>query len=261
MNRVFWRAVGVFAGVALCASLARASKVSDLEAAVAALNNRLDQVEQREENLKIDIEAQNQDLVMDLKKSQADIRTDINALRQELSQLEEIVKELSQRLSSMEAKMTTLPQDGNTPVTTIASADQAPAAAEAGSAKQRSANDAYDLGVKFYKDGQFDAARPQFEAFLKANPNAAGAEDAQFKIAECYFQQRDFKRAIIEYDQFRQKYPKSKKMPAALFKMGLSFEKLGKKDVAATTYKDLITLYPKSQEAAQAKLQLDKIGN
>jgi tol-pal system protein YbgF len=261
MNRVFWRVIGVIAGITLCANIAGATKMSDLEAAVASLKARVDQVEQREEDLKTDIGKQNQNLVMDLKKSQADLRSDISDIHVELSQLEEMVKELSQRMTVLEGKATMTPQQGSTPVTTIASVEESPAApaAEPGAGKQKTAREAYDLGVELYSDGKYDAARSQFEASLKVNPNSASAEDAQFKIAECNYQARDYKRAIIEYDKFRNKYPRSKKIPAAMLKMGLSFEKLGRKDVATTTYKDLIASFPKSSEAAQAKQQLEKM--
>ena len=262
MNRVFWRVIGVCVSTALCANIAHASKMSDLEAAVAALKSRVDQVEQREEGIKTDIGKQNQNLVMDLKKSQADLRADIADIHQELSQVEEMIKELSQRMTDLEGKMTVMRQQGSTPVTTIASVDESPAApppSGAVSAKQKAAREAYDLGVELYNDGKYDAARSQFEASLKVNPNAPSAEDAQFKVAECNYQARDYKRAIIEYDKFRNNYPRSKKTAAAMLKMGLSFEKLGRKDVATTTYKDLIASFPKSQEAAQAKQQLEKM--
>jgi len=263
MNRVFWRVIGVCVSAALCANIAHASKMSDLEAAVAALKSRVDQVEQREESLRADIASDNQKLVMDLKKSQADLRTDLADIHLELSQVEEMIKELSQRMTDLEGKMTMMPQQGSTPVTTIASAsvEESPAVPPAGavSVKQKNAREAYDLGVELYNDGKFDAARSQFEASLKVNPNSPSAEDAQFKIAECNYQARDYKRAIIEYDKFRNKYPRSKKTAAAMLKMGLCFEKLGRKDVATTTYKDLIASFPKSQEAAQARQQLEKM--
>jgi tol-pal system protein YbgF len=271
MNRAFWLTVVLCAGLLLGMVPARASKMSDLEDLVLSLKARVDQVEKREETLRTDIASDNQKLVMDLKKNQADIKTDLMDIHQELSQIEEMIKEINQRMSDLEGKMTMTPQQGATPTTTIASTEQlggppappsqpppqaeTPAAVE----KKKTAKEAYDLGVQLYADGRWDAARSQFEASVKISPDSATAEDAQFRIAECYYQQRDFKRAIIEYDKFQQKYPRSKRMPAVLLRMGLSFEKLGRKDVAATTFKDLIASYPKSQEAQQAKAQLEKM--
>jgi tol-pal system protein YbgF len=272
----------------LASGAAHATKISDMEDEIAALNARLDKVEEREENYRKDLDQHkrsDQDTALELKKNQADIKTDISSIRTELSQLEEVVRELSQKVNDLENKLTVLPQQGSTPVLTtaqaetvqtqVASAEEAPAPsppakvqagkpAGAGAASDRlekktAGNEGYDLGAAYFDDGKFDAAQAQFEAFIKANPNSPLAEDAQFKIAECLYQQKDYKRAVIEYDKLQKAYPKSKKVPASLLKIGLCFEKLGKKDVAETTYKDLIATYPKSAEAAQAKALLNNL--
>lgn len=284
MNRIFRRGKCLLLGVALAASSAGATKISDLETQLAAFNARLDQVEQREENYRKDLEASkksNQDLALELKKGQADLKLEIQNLRQELSQLEEAVREISSKLSMLEEKLTLIPQQGSTPaLTTASSADTTqlaaaeaqtreapagtaaakPASPSAGIEKSaKTASEGYELGVKYFNAGNYDAAAAQFTAFLKANPGSKFAEDAQFKTAECYYELKDYKRAVLEYDQFQKKFPKSPNFPASMLKMGLCFEKQGKKDVAETIYKDLIATYPKSTEAAQARNQLNKL--
>jgi len=275
MNRITLWAVSILAGCAFAIGSADASRLSDLEVQVQALSARLDQVEQREENYRKEVEAQkklSQDMFLELKKNQADLKTDVQSLREQLNQLAELMKELTQKVVDLEAKFTVQPIQGNTPITTTAMKEAAGGTTEnkqlsaaAGSAPtaqalpEKSLTEGYQLGVSYYNEGKYDAARAQFEAFIKANPGSPSSEDAQFKIAECYFQQKDYKRAALEYNNLREKYPKSKKLPAALYKMGLCFERLGKKDAAQTTYKDLIASYPQSPEASQAKVQLDKL--
>jgi len=146
-------------------------------------------------------------------------------------------------------------------VVNVAAGPAGKPAAEAGilAKKAESANPGYDLGLKYFGEGKYDAAGAQFEAFVKANPASPLSEDASFKIAECFYQLKDYKRAAVEFNGFTQQYPKSKKVPAASLRIGLCLEKLGKKDEAKTTYEDLIATYPKSSEAMQAKTLLDKL--
>ena len=290
MKQWLKRLMSLTVGLMLCAGAANATKSSDLEAEISALNARLDKVEEREESYRKDLDQHkrlDQDTALELRKGQADIKTDIQGIRTELSQLEEVVCELSQKIDALENKLTVLPQQGGTPVLTtaqaetaqthangVASAAEAPApspparsssgkpggaAAAADKLEKKAGSEGYELGESYFEAGKFEAAEAQFEAFITANPNSPLAEDAQFKIAECLYQQKDYKRAVIEYDKLQKSYPKSKKVPASMLKMGLCFERLGKKDIAETTYKDLIATYPKSAEAGQAKTLLNNL--
>jgi len=278
MDRIYRWGMGLLAGLAILSAPARGSRISELETGLEALKARMAEVEEREENYRKAVESSkraNHDLLLEVKKGQADLKTEIQGLKQDLSQLEQAVQDLGQRMAEMEARLNLTPQQGGTPVLTTAQADKAERAAaseampplaqarpQAGAispGETKLSTEGYDLGVRYYNEGKFDAARAAFEAFIKAGPGSPASEDAQFKIAECYFRQNDFKRATLEYDKFTKDYPAGKKMPMAMFRMGLCFEKLDKKDIAEATYKGLIAAYPNSPEAAQAKTQIGKM--
>jgi tol-pal system protein YbgF len=113
-------------------------------------------------------------------------------------------------------------------------------------------------GLLRMKKQDFSGARDSFKAFIAANPKSPKVADAQFYIAESYFSEKWYEKAIIIYDEVFRKYTKNAKRPAARYKQGLSFEKLGDKANARTCYKDVVTLYPNSPEAKLAKKSLDK---
>ena len=80
-----------------------------------------------------------------------------------------------------------------------------------------------------------------------------------FESGENYFDKKDYKAAILEYEKYRSKSPKGKNFATATYKMGVSFQELGMKDEAKTFYDEVISKHPKSEEARKAKSRLQKI--
>jgi tol-pal system protein YbgF len=115
----------------------------------------------------------------------------------------------------------------------------------------------YQAAVDQVQRKNYGAARSQFEAFLKAYPGTDLSDNAQFWIGECYFAQGHYQRAVLEYDTVRKKYPAGNKVPAALWKMSLAFDKLGNRDVARSFLKELLEKYPDSPEAGLAQEKLN----
>jgi TolA-binding protein len=80
-----------------------------------------------------------------------------------------------------------------------------------------------------------------------------------FESGENYFDKKDYKAAILEYEKYRNKYPKGKNFASATYKMGVSFQELGMKEEAKTFYDEVVTKHSKSDEARKAKSRLQKI--
>ena len=104
------------------------------------------------------------------------------------------------------------------------------------------------LGAKNYA-----AAREDFKSLLQKYPKSTLVSDAQFQIAESYFNDQWYEKAILEYQVVIAKYKKSQKRPSALYKQARAFELIGDKANAKARYKDLMSVYPASSEAALAK--------
>ncbi|MFZ4524889.1 MAG: tol-pal system protein YbgF [Chlorobium sp.] len=113
-----------------------------------------------------------------------------------------------------------------------------------------------NAGMEKLKQNSYGAARESFSALLRAYPKSELAADAQFFIAESYFGEKWYEKAILEYQVVISRYTKSQKRPAALYKQARSFEITGDATSAKLRYTNLVNVYPKSVEAGLAKKKL-----
>ena len=102
----------------------------------------------------------------------------------------------------------------------------------------------------------YPAARESFTLLLQRKPASALDDEAQFYVAESYFGEKWYEKAILEYQVVISKYTKSSKRPAALYKQALSFELTGDAVNAKARYRDLVNIYPASSQAALARKKL-----
>lgn len=105
-------------------------------------------------------------------------------------------------------------------------------------------------------EGQIVVMAQELQA-LKAAPTPVDAKTA-FESAEDLFEKKEWKKAILAYQKFRDANPKSKKFPKATLRIGLAFNELGMKDEAKTFFEEVLAKYPSSEEAKQAKSKLKK---
>lgn len=79
---------------------------------------------------------------------------------------------------------------------------------------------------------------------------------SNFDIADDFFKKKDWKKAILLFQKYRDENPKGKYYVDATFKMGACFQELGMKEEAATFYNDVINNHPKSEFAKMAKTKM-----
>lgn len=85
------------------------------------------------------------------------------------------------------------------------------------------------LGKGYHDRQEYAAARALFEEFL-ANAKWKfddRAPEAQLLVGDGFYAQRDYRAAILAYQKVRETWPTSRFLPDALYKLGLSFDKLG----------------------------------
>jgi tol-pal system protein YbgF len=116
-------------------------------------------------------------------------------------------------------------------------------------------NEAFEKAKASYDSKQYDAAIDGFTLYLK-NSKAKRAEEAHFFRGESFFQLKQYKKAIVDYSKFPEKYTSSKRLPDALYKIGLSFDALGMKSDAQGFFAEVVEKFPKSAEAKKAKTKL-----
>lgn len=115
--------------------------------------------------------------------------------------------------------------------------------------------DTFDQGRKQFDSGNFDAAVDSFTEYLKSS-KPVHVEEALYLRGEAYYSLKQYKKAIVDYSKFPEKYPKSKFMPGALYRIGRSFENLGMNEDAKGFYQELVDKFPKSAEAKKARAKI-----
>jgi tol-pal system protein YbgF len=117
----------------------------------------------------------------------------------------------------------------------------------------------YDAAKKLFDDGDNENARIQFENFINKYPDSDNADNARFWIADSYYVEKWFEKAILGYQKVLEDYPDSNKLPAARLKQGYAFAELGEKANARLILKELIKKHPNTNEAGYAREKLKKL--
>jgi tol-pal system protein YbgF len=184
----------------------------------------------------------------------------IAALDNRLRQLEQELSGLRQRVTQAEPQRGVAPQPPAQPGATSPQATQprpAPTAAAAPTPQQAEA--IYREGFDFMNRGEYARARDRFQAFLKAAPSSEFAEGAVYAIAETYYREKDYENAILKYEELVARFPKGRRVPAALLYQGLAFKELGAPKDARALLEKVVQAYPNSTEATLARVELPKL--
>jgi tol-pal system protein YbgF len=119
--------------------------------------------------------------------------------------------------------------------------------------------DEYKSGLRAFQAQQFDNAIQQFRSFQRKYPTSDMADDAQYWIGESYFNQKDYNRAILEFNDVL-KYRKGDRVPAALLRQAQAFLEIGDKTDARLILQKLLNDHPNSEQAQEAKARLQVLG-
>lgn len=117
----------------------------------------------------------------------------------------------------------------------------------------------YAAAYELFREGKYEKSREAFESFLKQYPKSEFSDNAQFWIGECYYFEKKYEKAIIEYDKVVKNFPEGSKVPYALLKQGLSFLQLGDKASAKLLLQQVIKDYPNTSQARIARTRLAEI--
>jgi tol-pal system protein YbgF len=118
----------------------------------------------------------------------------------------------------------------------------------------------YAAAYGLYTQGKYDAAVANFRRYLDAYGSTEQADNALFWIAESHFAQMKFEDALREYDRVITNYPAGDRVPAAYYKMGLTLLSLERREEGVSALRNLVALHPNAVEAAQARQELQRLG-
>ena len=169
-----------------------------------------------------------------------------------LARLEEVGNQNSQRLSRIEQVLKLEPM-------VIGSKTESRIKPEGPATKAPSETELYNKAKQAFDQGNMAAARKGFEDLILNYPNSQNADNAQFWIGETFFREKQYEKAILEYQKVIEKYPKGNKVPAALLKQGYAFQSLGDKVNSRLIFEELVRKHPNTSEAKAASDKLKEM--
>jgi Uncharacterized protein conserved in bacteria len=116
----------------------------------------------------------------------------------------------------------------------------------------------YMRSLGHFQNQDFVPAIAGFEELVKADATNDLADNSQYWLAECYYSQKDFKRAIAEFEKVFT-YAGTDKDDDAQLKIGLSYQSIGNVDKAREEFQRLIDYFPGSEYYPKAKEALRQL--
>ena len=115
----------------------------------------------------------------------------------------------------------------------------------------------YEFATSFLKVGDYTTAERAFREFVLSNPNHELAGNAQYWYAETFRIRQLYTDAASAYLEGYQKYPKGKKAPINLLKLGVSMVQIGEKDQGCKMINGVEKQYPKANQSVIQKAKYE----
>ena len=235
--------------------------------------NRIDNIERDLALLKTDLSKEISFLGRESNKNRASSQANLDSIRadfQILSGRFEEARHLSDkalnsnrafleiaegRLASIETRLAKLEEDVKAQGEILSGMKGSAASLKEGDERgsEASAKELYKSALDLIRAGKTKESRDLFKLYLRNYPEGALANNAQFWIGESYYNEKEYEKAIVEYDDVVKKYPSGGKVPAALLKQGMAFRKMKDYKTGNAILNKLIKEHPGSEETIVAK--------
>tara|TARA_B100000767_G_scaffold262322_1_gene274863 strand:+ start:509 stop:1456 length:948 start_codon:yes stop_codon:yes gene_type:complete len=120
------------------------------------------------------------------------------------------------------------------------------------------AEEQYEFAVGFMKIGDYETAEFALKEFINKNKTHDLAGNAQYWYGETFRIRQLYSDAATAYLDGYQNYPKSKKAPDNLLKLGMTMVQLGEKDQGCKMISGLKKEYPKASKSVLQKAQYEQ---
>ena len=223
---------------------------------IVKLKNQADFLEQSNKRLE-DRTAQVDSLIREqielTHRLRADLATTLGGMDERMEIVESKLEDLGHRFPELSRKMEQVKREISTKKDTAKVSDTSTVISV--DPKQL-----YDAAYLDLTKGKYDLAITGFSNYLKYFPETEQAANAQYWLGECYYAEKNYTRAAIEFHKVLENYSTGTKVPSALYKLGLSLLELKSVSQANKYFEELINNYPNTQEAklAQEKLKQNK---
>ncbi len=115
----------------------------------------------------------------------------------------------------------------------------------------------YEFATSFLQVGDYTTAERAFREFVMTNPDHELAGSAQFWYAETFRIRQLYTDAASAYLEGYQKYPKGKKAPDNLLRLGVSMVQIGEKDQGCKMINGVSLQYPNAKKSVLLKAEYE----
>jgi TolA-binding protein len=116
----------------------------------------------------------------------------------------------------------------------------------------------YSQAEKAYQKGKYKEAYTLYKE-VASTTSSGNSVAARFMMGESLYMQKEYDKAIMQYQKIISQHSSDPKAPAAMLKQSMAFQKLADKDTAKVIYKKLLKKHGGSPEAVTAKEYLEKL--
>ena len=171
---------------------------------------------------------------------------------------------VSHRESEPRAKtaVTTLPppsSDDNLGVAPVPPIRASPTAASEHAAPAAEPLALYKNAYDDLRAGRHEAAERGFREFVHRYPHHDYADNAQYWLGECFYDQKRYDKAAPEFRTVLTRWPTGNKAPDAMLKLGFSLLALGDADKGGKVLREVPATYPRTEAARLASERLAQL--
>ena len=135
-----------------------------------------------------------------------------------------------------------------------------PGPSAAASGPPASADVLYSNALRDINGKHYELATQEFQDYLRFYGQTDLASNAQFYLGEIAFMQSQFQAALDAYNKVIEDYPRSFKTASARMRKGFCLSELGQKASAVRELRNVIRLYPGTDEAKRSAAKLREMG-
>lgn len=182
------------------------------------------------------------------------------ALSQSLSDLQARLNTANEALQQIQQAQQNLPAPQTTPAATGNNGAAGGGGAAANGSPVLPAAQLYQNAVSDYVAGSYPLAASEFHQFLKAYASDGHAPEAAYYLGDIQMKERHYKAAVQTFDSVLNNFPDQKVAAGAQLKKAYSLIALRERSAGIRELRNLIHHFPHTQEADQARQELQALG-
>ena len=117
----------------------------------------------------------------------------------------------------------------------------------------------FNTALGDFTAGQWILCIQGFDMYLRSFARTDAADDAQWYIGECHYNDGKFAQAVDAYNRVIINFPRGDRVPDAYYKRGIAYTNMKQPEQARDSFDALIKLYPDHDAARLAKQQLTRL--